>query len=214
MSAAATLARHDLPLDAAAGTSTNAADYAHEDAFEELVKQNGGRMLSCARRMMGNEEDAHDVVQETFLLAFRSLPRFQGRAKVSTWMHRIVVNTALTALRRRKRRPEIMIEDLLPDFGDDGCRLLTDRDSADLCAAARLETEETRAAVRRCIDRLPDAYRVVLVLRDLEDHGTEEVARMLEVRNGTVKVRLHRARQALRTLLQAELGCSRGRATT
>lgn len=87
-----------------------------DSAFESLVRRQGGRMLSVARRMVGNEEDARDVVQEAFVSAFRALPRFNGDAQLGTWLHRIVVNTALMRLRSRRRRPEEPIESLLPSF--------------------------------------------------------------------------------------------------
>jgi RNA polymerase sigma-70 factor (ECF subfamily) len=174
-------------------------------AFEQLMHDNGGRMLSTARRMVRSEEDARDVVQEAFLLAFRSLPSFAGRARLSTWLHRIVVNVSLMRLRRRRRRPECSIEDQLPRFGSDGHRVIEDHDAIDLTPPEELEREAVRVLVRRCIDRLPDSYRVILLLRDIEELTTEETADALGIRTGTVKVRLHRARQALKTLLQKEM---------
>jgi RNA polymerase sigma-70 factor (ECF subfamily) len=144
-------------------------------------------------------------VQEAFLLAFRSLPSFAGRARLSTWLHRIVVNVSLMRLRRRRRRPECSIEDQLPRFGSDGHRVIEDHDAIDLTPPEELEREAVRVLVRRCIDRLPDSYRVILLLRDIEELTTEETADALGIRTGTVKVRLHRARQALKTLLQKEM---------
>ena len=85
-----------------------------EAAFEQVVRAYGGRLLAVARRIVGSEEDARDVVQDAFLNAFRSLDRFEGNAKLSTWLHRIVVNAALMKLRTRKRKPEQSIETLLP----------------------------------------------------------------------------------------------------
>jgi RNA polymerase sigma-70 factor (ECF subfamily) len=176
---------------------------AGEDAaFEELMHDNGGRMLSTARRIVRSEEDARDVVQEAFLLAFRSLPTFAGRSRLSTWLHRIVVNVALMRLRRRKRRPEVSIDEQLPRFTTDGHRMIEAHDVVDLTPADELERESMRVLVRHCMDELPDSYRVVLMLRDIEDLSTEEAAEALGIRAGTVKVRLHRARQALKTLMQ------------
>ena len=85
-----------------------------ERAFETVVRTYGGRLLSVARRFMRNDEDAQDVVQSAYLSAFRALETFEGTAQLSTWLHRIVVNTALMKLRARRRRPEESIEDLLP----------------------------------------------------------------------------------------------------
>lgn len=171
-------------------------------AFEELVRASSGRMLSTALRLVRGDEDAHDVVQEAFLLAFRSLPSFEGRCRLSTWLHRIVINVALMKLRSRRRRPEISIEDQLPRFGADGSRVVETHDVVDLTPADAFERETMRLLLRRCMDRLPDSHRTVLLLRDFEDLSTEETAKVLGIRAAAVKVRLHRARQALKTLMQ------------
>ena len=171
-------------------------------AFEELLRAHAGRMLAVARRLLSNEEDARDIVQDAFLSAFRSIERFDGQAALGTWLHRIVVNAALTKLRSRRRRPERPIDDLLPTFLDDGHQVRPARDWPDPSAA--LTRGETRDAVRRHIAELPEDYRVVLLLRDIEELDTEETARLLGLTPGAVKTRLHRARQALRTLLEPE----------
>ena len=169
-------------------------------AYEELVRAETGRLLAVTRRILGTEEDARDAVQDAFLFAFRSLDRFHGDARLSTWLHRIAVNAALMRLRTRKRKREEPLEPLLPTFLDDGHhaeRFASWGEPADRI----LEREENRALVRRLIDQLPDAYRTVLVLRDIEGLDTQETAKLLETTPNAVKIRLHRARQALRTLL-------------
>jgi RNA polymerase sigma-70 factor (ECF subfamily) len=173
-------------------------------AFETLVRRHGGRMLQVARRILAGSEDAHDVVQEAFLAAFRAIGEFGGGARLSTWLHRITVNTALMRLRSRKRRPEEAIDDLLPRFDTDGHRV--DAGAAwDAPSEVLLERQETRVRVRAAIGRLPEAYRTVLMLRDIEDLDTEEAAAVLGISTNAVKIRLHRARQALRALLVGEL---------
>src|SRR5690606_14449263 len=87
-----------------------------EQVFETLVRSYGGRLLAVARRMLRNDEDARDVVQEAFINAFRKRDSFKGDAQISTWLHSIVVNTALMKLRTRRRKPETPIEDYLPRF--------------------------------------------------------------------------------------------------
>ena len=89
-------------------------------AFELLVRRHAGRMLAIARRLVGSEDDARDLVQEAFLAAFRAIDTFAGAARLSTWLHRIVVDAALMRLRSRRRRHEESIDDLLPHFDDDG----------------------------------------------------------------------------------------------
>lgn len=169
-------------------------------AYEELVRVYGGRLLAVARRFLNNEEDARDAVQDTFVSAFRALDRFDGQASLGTWLHRIVVNASLTRLRSRKRRPERPIEDLLPAFLDDGHQANPARAWRD--PADDLLREETREQVRRLIEDLPEDYRNVLLLRDIEELDTEETATLLGLTAGAVKTRLHRARQALRVLLE------------
>lgn len=169
-------------------------------AYERLVIEQGGRLLAVARRFLRNEEDARDCLQECFVQAFRALPRFEGSSKLSTWLHRILVNAALMRLRSRRARPEESIEPLLPRFLDDGHSAVSYRDWSP-AADDLLERAETRRFVRAAIDRLPETYRTVLVLRDLEDLDTAEVADLLGVTANAVKIRLHRARQALRQLL-------------
>lgn len=172
-----------------------------EWAFETVVRLFGGRLLAVARRITRNDEDARDAVQSAYLSAFRSLPAFEANSQFSTWLHRIVVNMALMRLRSRRRKPEDSIDALLPSFKEDGHHV---EQFADWCARADvlLQREQTRAQVRARIDELPDTYRQVLVLRDIEELSTEEVAQMLSITKTAVKVRLHRARQALATLLR------------
>src|ERR1043166_4980998 len=91
-----------------------------EQAFETLVRIYGGRMLAVARRFFRHDEDAQDVVQSAYLNAFRSVGQFEGQCLIGTWLHRIVVNTALMKLRSRRRKPETSIDELLPTFLEDG----------------------------------------------------------------------------------------------
>ena len=174
------------------------------EAFEQLVRQYGGRLLAAARRLLHHEQDAQDAVQETFLSAFKALDQFTGMAKLSTWLHRIVVNAALMKLRRRKRRPETSIDELLPRFDADG-DWAAPVDQWETPAEELLQQQETRTLVRQAIDRLPANYRTVLLLRDIEELDTDETASLLGISANAVKIRLHRARQALMTLLRATL---------
>jgi RNA polymerase sigma-70 factor (ECF subfamily) len=186
------------PVDEAALVSgIRAGD---ERAYEALVRGYGGTLLATARRFLGCAEDAADAVQDAFLSAFRSIHAFEGHARLGTWLHRIVVNHALMRLRRRKRRPTVRIDDVLPTFDETGHHTRPVRPWRD--ADDGLVRAETRAQVRECIDRLPETYRTVLLLRDIEGLDTDETARLLGTNNAVVKTRLHRARQALRTLLE------------
>lgn len=193
------------PSDSSADVSAEAAllrgiRAGDDGAFEQLVRTTTPRLLAVARRIVGNDEDARDTLQDAFISAFKALDRFAGDAKLSTWLHRIVVNTALMRLRTRKRRPEEPLESLLPAFKDDGHQRhepVEWRDGADVA----LERNETRAFVRAQIDKLSETYRTVLLLRDIEELSAPEVADTLGISENAVKIRLHRARQALRALL-------------
>jgi RNA polymerase sigma-70 factor (ECF subfamily) len=171
-----------------------------EDAFEACVRTYCSRLLLVARRILRNEEDARDAVQDAFLSAFKDVSRFQGRSLLGTWLHRIVVNAALGRLRRRQRHPEQSIEDLLPHFGE-GEHQLDPPAPWKATSETILQRQESRELVRQCISQLPESYRTVLLLRDIEGLDTEETAKMLDTSLGVVKTRLHRARQALRSLL-------------
>lgn len=173
------------------------------DAFDLVVQRYGGRMLATARRFLNNEHDAQDAVQEAFASAFRALDKFNGNAMLSTWLHRIVVNAALVQLRSRRRRGEQRIETLLPRFDHDG-QWIDDPACWSDPTEVILEHRDSREMVQRCIARLPDKYRSVLLLRDIEELDTDETARSLGTSANTVKVRLHRARQALKTLIERE----------
>lgn len=175
------------------------------DAYEELVRTYGGRLLAVAIGVLRNEEDARDAVQAAYLSAFRALPTFEGTSRLSTWLHRIVVNAALMRLRTRRRRPEESIETLLPRFLEDGHHAQS-YSPDDLPADVLLEREESRALVRECLAQLPENHRSILVMRDIDDLSTGEVAALLGITPNAVKIRLHRARQALGTLLRREHG--------
>jgi RNA polymerase sigma-70 factor (ECF subfamily) len=168
---------------------------------EQFVHRFGGQLLATARRFLHCEADCADAVQETFASAFQAIDRFQGHSALGTWLHRIVVNVCLMKLRSRAHQSEISIDELLPTFDESGHHAKGVRRWKQ-APDEHLLRDETRWLVRRCIDMLSDDYRTVLLLRDIEQISTEETAAILGVNPGTIKTRLHRARQALRTLLE------------
>jgi len=169
-------------------------------ACETLVRRHGGPLCAVARRYLGNDEDCADAVQDAFLAAFRSLDSFSGNARIGTWLHRIVVNVSLMKLRSRRRRPTVSIEALLPDFDETGHHVRPVLPWS-MSSEEILQSAEKRRLIRLCIDRLPEQYRTVLIMRDIDGLGTEETRQLLGLNASAVKTRLHRARQALRTLL-------------
>jgi RNA polymerase sigma-70 factor (ECF subfamily) len=175
-----------------------------EGACETLVRRHSGAMLSVARRLLRCEAESADAVQEAFILAFGALDSFEGNSALASWLHRIVVNRCLGRLLGRKRRRTVSLGDL-PAFDEYGRH---PQPASPWVSAAehQLMRAETRAQVRACIDRLPAVYRTVLVLRDIEEFDTDQTAARLGSTPGAVKTRLHRARQALRALLEPVLG--------
>jgi RNA polymerase sigma-70 factor (ECF subfamily) len=169
-------------------------------AFETLIRQQTPRLLAVARRILKTEDDAREAVHQGFISAFKSRAQFEGHSQLSTWLHRIVVNKALDMIRARQRRPEDSIEDLLPRFlpnGSHNQRFITWPSNAE----EAIDRERTGAIVHEAIDELPESFRLVLQLRDIEELSTEEAAQAIGISPNAVKLRLHRARLALRTLL-------------
>jgi RNA polymerase sigma-70 factor (ECF subfamily) len=175
-----------------------------DSAFEELVDHHAAPLLAVTRRILHDEEEARDTVQETFVAAFRGIGAFQSESRVSTWLHRIAVNCALMKLRTRERQREQDVDSLLPHFLPDGHQ---DHSSVTWSESAEeiLQREQACALVRQCIDELPEPYRVVLVLRDIDQLPADVVAEKLQISRDNLKVKLHRARQALRTLLDPHM---------
>jgi RNA polymerase sigma-70 factor, ECF subfamily len=157
-------------------------------AFEGLVRATYADTYTLAYRLTGDEEDARDVVQETYLRAFRGLKRFRGDAQFSTWLYRITANCASTHLGRRARHRHDELADDTP-LADD--RLEIDPEH-------RAENEALRTRLRGAIDRLPPRLRSVVVLRDVYDLPHEAIAEELGISETATEVRLHRARRRLR----------------
>lgn len=170
-----------------------------EEAYESLLRLHSARLLSVARRFFPATDEAQDAVQDAFLSAFRSIQDFEAQARLSTWLHSIVVNVCLMRLRSRKRRPEESIEPLLPTFDETGHQTGNVQPWHDL--EGEMERRQQAGRLRELIGRLPESYRTVLLLRDIEEYDTARTAEALGLTENAVKIRLHRARQALRTLL-------------
>lgn len=166
-------------------------------SFEELVKKYEQKIYNLAYRIMGNKEDASDVLQETFLQALRKLPSFKGKAKFSTWLYRIAVNSCLMRKRKQKKMEIVSLDvpiltkkedEIKRDLGDDWSK----------SPLATLENEEVKKTLFNAIDSLPEEYRTVFLLRGLDGLSNQEVAKVLKISLPAVKSRLHRARLFLR----------------
>lgn len=170
-------------------------------AFEACVRQHGPRMLAVAGKFFKSEPDRDDAVQNALISAFRGVGSFDGKSKLTTWLHRVTINACLMKVRSRSRKSEIPIENLLPQFDDTGHRVDCAKPWSE-DGYTQLAAKDSRQRVRDCIEQLPSAYREVLMLRDIQGLDTDEAAEALNCSAANVKTRLHRARQALRTLLE------------
>ncbi len=172
-----------------------------DHAAEVLVRRRGGWMLALAERYMNDRALAEDCVQEAFSNAFRRLASFERKSSLKTWLHRIVVNQALMKLRGRRARKEVGLDSLQPEFDANDCRI-EEPWKRILTPEQILSEDRLRSLVLKKIDELPESYRIVLYLRDIEEMTTSEVAEALALSEANVKVRLHRARAALKRLLE------------
>lgn len=175
-----------------------------EAAAEALVRLHSPWMLAVARRVLGDAGAAEDCVQEAFINVFRKISGFEGRSSLKSWLHRIVVNQSLMKLRASRGKSEASIDELQPRFDENACRVEAPWGKL-VTPEEALEIEERRALVMRMIASLPEQYRIVLQLRDIEELTTSEVAEGLGLSEANVKVRLHRARSALKRLLEPVL---------
>ena len=181
-------------------------------ALETLMERHGARIYRVAFGITRSCSEAEEIVQDVFLTLFRKIDMFEGRAALGTWLHRVATNAALIKRRGKRVELERSLEDCLPTFRDDGHR---EGDRAMLVAdwsrtpESALLSGEAREILEQAIERLPEHYRALLVLRDVEELSNEEVADILAESVSSVKSRLHRGRMALRETLTRRLGAGR-----
>jgi RNA polymerase sigma-70 factor (ECF subfamily) len=169
-------------------------------AFEQLIAQHGAMLYRVALRLLGQREEAEDVLQEALLKVYQNIHTFDGRAALTTWLYRIVVNTALMRLRAQTRIPKEVLDTTGPLFTDEGEHAQEVAEWA-LTPEAVLLRQETLSVLQQGIERLPELYRAVYVLAEIEGLPYQEIATILDLSVGTVKTRLHRARLFLRAML-------------
>lgn len=170
-------------------------------AFELLMRRYNRPLYRTARSILRDDAEAEDTVQEAYLLAYRGIGNFRGDAKLSTWLTRIVVNEAIARSRKASRRAEIIRLD--GDIEPSGEQTMNDA-SSELPEQAAMRAE-ARRLLEKNIDRLPDAFRTVFVLRALEEMSVEEAAASLGIPEATVRTRFFRARSLLREALSREI---------
>lgn len=170
------------------------------EEFEKLVRKESPRLFRVILRIVGNENEAESVMQEAYLQAFKHLETFRRESKFTTWLYAIGINLARASLRKARRvarLDEVDIDRLQPTFSK-GMYV----ESFDSWNPQKIaELEDRKRIVHEAIDSLPDDYGVIVTLRDIEELSTAETAAILNITEGAARVRLHRARQALRHLL-------------
>jgi len=169
---------------------TAALKNGNRSEFARLVETYSGQIYRLAMKMLQNQQDAEDILQETFIKAYGALPNFEGRSSLSTWLYRIATNEALMFL-RRKRPDQISVEQ--PSDGDENQAPL---EIVDWCCLpeGELMSDESRANLDASVEQLPHSLRVVFLLRDIEGLSTRETAEILDLTETAVKTRLSRAR--------------------
>jgi RNA polymerase sigma-70 factor, ECF subfamily len=166
-------------------------------AFEELVGKYQPKVFSMALSFTRNREAADDLAQEIFLKAYLALPRFHGKSEFGTWLYRISMNHIKDFLRKKSRAKEVSLDDV-------GEAAFSDKEQTERAERER-ETETRRTLVQKLVRGLPEKYRVILTLRDIQGLAYEDIARILRLSPGTVDSRLHRARRMLRIKLEPYL---------
>jgi len=171
-----------------------------ERAFEMLVKQESPRLYRVLIRILNDEEEAKNILQETFLQAFLRRDTFRKESKWTTWLYAIGINLARASLRKSKRLSSLGDQDvdrMQPSFA----KGMFVESPASWDPLKLTEHSDKHEILYQAIDKLPEDYREIVVLRDIEEHSSEEVANILGITSGAVRVRLHRARHALRAML-------------
>jgi RNA polymerase sigma-70 factor (ECF subfamily) len=174
-------------------------------AFATLVERHQRQLFRLALRMTGSEADANEVLQEAFLNAWQKLPNFRGEAQFSSWLYRIAANSALMRLRRKRRAPDALPEQPLelqgPKFSADGYLDPPPHSDWSQRADEKMMSGQLGAAIDKAVHELPEDYRTVFLLKDVDGLSNEDIATALELTVPAVKSRLHRARLALREKL-------------
>ena len=166
-----------------------------QDAFAQLVQRYQRRVFNLVYRMLQQYDEANEITQETFLAAWQGLPGFRGDARFSTWLHRIAYNCCLKQLEQRKRDKALQVA-----LQAEQALESSDRDK---CADTELDAHDRQALIREHLSHLPAKYRIVLILRHLQDMTYEEMAEILTMPIGTIKTHLFRARNLLKERLQS-----------
>jgi RNA polymerase sigma-70 factor (ECF subfamily) len=171
------------------------------EAFEQLIIGCEKKVFNIAYRMIGNYDDANELAQEVFLKAFKSIKNFKGDSLFSTWIYKVTANVCLDEIRRRKNKVVISLDQDIELKEGEVKRQIPDTAPTPEMEA---ETNEIKNAVNESIQQLPDDYKSMIILRDIQGFSYDEISKIVNCPEGTVKSRINRARQALKKILQGK----------
>lgn len=173
------------------------------ESFEKLISNYQKKVFNIAFRMMQNYDDAYDVSQEVFIRVFKAIKKFRGQSSFSTWLYRVTTNACLDELRRKKNSKNVISldQEIQLEDGEVFFQIEDNRLTPELAA----EENELVNVVREAITKLPDDYREVIILRDIQGFSYKEIAHIKECPQGTIKSRINRARKALKDILKGKM---------
>ena len=168
-------------------------------SFEILLNRYEVKAHNLAMRLTRNSEDAEEVLQDVFITVYRKIEGFEGKAKFSSWLYRITVNAAFMKLRKRKQDQTVSLDDMIPHLQN---KAISQQHTFGARSDARAMNNEIREALEQAVGRLPEEYRAVFILRDVDGLSNKEVGEILDISIPAVKSRLHRSRLMLRRRLR------------
>jgi RNA polymerase sigma-70 factor (ECF subfamily) len=171
------------------------------EAFEKLIEGCQKKVFNITFRMIGNYDDANELAQEVFLKAFRSIKKFKGDSLFSTWIYKVTANVCLDEIRRRKNKFTLSLDEEV-EYGDGELK----RQIPDNAPTpdVEVETNQIKEVVNKSIQELPEDYKSIIILRDIQGLSYDEISKIFDCPEGTVKSRINRARQALKKILQGK----------
>jgi RNA polymerase sigma-70 factor (ECF subfamily) len=169
-----------------------------ESCFTELMERYGTKVFNLAMRITRNQEDAEDILQDVFITVFKKVASFQHKAQFSSWLYRIAMNSSFMKIRSRNRRRTVSMEDVEPGIQQNWVGNRTEMFDVDFMSSRH----ELREAIQKAVEQLPEDYRAIFVLRDIDGLSNEAVSRVLQLSVPAVKSRLHRSRLMMRQQLK------------
>ena len=169
-----------------------------DDCFEELLERYGSKVLNLSVRITRNQEDAEEILQDVFITVFTKIKGFEHKAQFSSWLYRVTMNASFMKIRSRNRRRSVSIEDVEPSVQQNWVGNRTEMYDIDFMSSRH----EIRAAIEAAVAQLPEDYRAIFILRDIDGLSNEAVGRILQLTVPAVKSRLHRSRLLMREQLQ------------